>query len=240
MAEVPDRLPPVDVVVVGLGAAGGIVANRLAQQGLRVAGLEAGPRVAREEFVFDEIANDIRNVLGDPKINGEVPTRRPRRTSSRRRAGRGAVSPMSTAGGGSIDYRGRTPLRPRGISAARARATPVTARSRCGRFDRHRLADRPRRPAPDYDAVEEEIGVSGRGGENVFEGPRTRLPALAAPPHGLDELVAEAARRRGLHPFAGPAAIRLRPTAGSPPAPTAASATSTAATPTRRAPRTST
>jgi gluconate 2-dehydrogenase alpha chain len=70
---------------------------------------------------------------------------------------------------------------------------------------------------PYYDAVEHELGVSGRGGVNPFEGPRSRdypLPPLRRT--GWTELTAEAARRRGLHPFAGPAALNSEPFGGRP------------------------
>ena len=71
---------------------------------------------------------------------------------------------------------------------------------------------------PYYDKVEYLFGVSGKAGNlngtidaagNVFEGPRAReypLPALRR--SGFTELMAEAARSLGWHPFPGPAAIR--------------------------------
>ena len=64
-------------------------------------------------------------------------------------------------------------------------------------------------------------GVSGKAGNiggtidprgNVFEGPRRReypLPPLRRT--GFTEFMADAARRLGWHPFAGPAAIRSQP-----------------------------
>ena len=41
----PEKLKPVDVVVVGLGAAGGTAVWPLAEAGLDVVGIEAGPHV---------------------------------------------------------------------------------------------------------------------------------------------------------------------------------------------------
>jgi choline dehydrogenase-like flavoprotein len=42
------------VVIVGSGAGGGTLGNELAQKGIKVVVLEAGPRVQTEEFVNDE------------------------------------------------------------------------------------------------------------------------------------------------------------------------------------------
>ena len=97
-----------DVVVVGLGAAGGIAALRFAEAGLRVIGLEAGPRVGRSDFAFDELANDFENRLGS-KANGEVPTWRPTadREATTSRAGRLVRLMANGVGGGTIHSAGQ-------------------------------------------------------------------------------------------------------------------------------------
>ena len=73
---------------------------------------------------------------------------------------------------------------------------------------------------PYYDKVEYEIGVSGKAGNingridprgNIFEGPRAReypMPPLRGT--GFTEMMADAARKLGWHPFPGPAAINSR------------------------------
>jgi gluconate 2-dehydrogenase alpha chain len=70
---------------------------------------------------------------------------------------------------------------------------------------------------PHYDAVERELGVSGKAGNidgkidrrgNIFEGPRKReypMPPLRGT--GFTELMAKAAQGLGWHAFPGPAAI---------------------------------
>ena len=68
-----ETLPECEVVVVGLGASGGLVATVLAEAGLDVVGIDAGPR-SHGEFTGDEIANESRNVLGSSKANHEIPT----------------------------------------------------------------------------------------------------------------------------------------------------------------------
>ena len=52
------QMPKVDALIIGLGAAGGIAAHVLASAGIKVVGLEAGPRLDAGDFVpkMDEIA----------------------------------------------------------------------------------------------------------------------------------------------------------------------------------------
>ena len=46
------RLKDTDVVIIGLGAAGGVAALPLAQAGLEVIGLEAGGWLTRRDFAY--------------------------------------------------------------------------------------------------------------------------------------------------------------------------------------------
>ena len=50
------RLKEADVVVVGLGAAGGTAVWPLAQSGMDIVGIEAGPRVTEKDYPFDEMS----------------------------------------------------------------------------------------------------------------------------------------------------------------------------------------
>src|SRR5439155_27283620 len=100
-----ERRPPTEVLVIGLGAAGGIAAHVLTQAGLEVVALEAGPALAREMMSFDEIRNDIRGWLSEPKAAHEVPTWR----SSEGDAAGQAESPtlmVNAVGGSSVHYEG--------------------------------------------------------------------------------------------------------------------------------------
>ncbi len=224
-----ERLAPTDVVVVGVGAAGGIAALRLARAGLRVVGLEAGPRVAAPDFVMDEIENDIRNRHGAVKVNGEIPTWRPRADvdSTTGAAGRTIGRMVNGVGGGSIHYAGQhfrfAPwhfrLRSESIARYGAGALPPDCTATDWPVDFDELE-------PYYAEVDREIDVSGRAGNlggqidsqgNVFEGPRSSeypLPPLRRT--GWTELMAETGRRSGLHPFAGPAAMRSQAHRGLP------------------------
>ena len=55
------RLKDTDVVVIGLGAAGGVAVLPLAQAGIEVVGLEAGSWLTRRDFAPDEIRNNVRD-----------------------------------------------------------------------------------------------------------------------------------------------------------------------------------
>jgi choline dehydrogenase-like flavoprotein len=65
-----------DVVIVGLGAVGGVAALPLARAGLDVIGLEAGTWLSARDFAPDELRNNFRGwPQSAQKANGEIPTR---------------------------------------------------------------------------------------------------------------------------------------------------------------------
>ena len=216
-----ERLKPVDVVVVGLGAAGGTAVWPLAKDGLSVVGLEAGPRLTIRDFAFDEVRNDVRDHQGRFKANLEVPTSRPNAQATATRP-IGATGPMMNAvGGTSIHWMTQS-----------WRLLPWNFQARTQTLKRYgpgaipagsTLADWPftyEELEPYYDKLEYEVGTSGQAGNlkgtidrrgNVFEGPRERpypLPPLRR--SGWTELMAGAARGLGWSPYPGPAGIRER------------------------------
>src|SRR5579864_8503162 len=71
-------LSKTDVVIIGLGAAGGIASYVLTKAGLKVVAIEAGPRWSAADFVkqLDDLGGNafLRNELGAPKFNKEIPT----------------------------------------------------------------------------------------------------------------------------------------------------------------------
>src|SRR5262249_54580933 len=88
-----------DVVIIGLGAAGGVAALPLAQAGIDVVGLEAGSALTRRDFAPDELRNNFRGwPQGTQKANQEIPTSRA--TASSPTAPRAAIHPMQNAIGG--------------------------------------------------------------------------------------------------------------------------------------------
>ena len=215
----PEMLPPVDVVVVGTGAAGGTAVWPLANAGMKVVAIEAGPRATVKDYPFDEIKNDVRDSWGRFKANHEVPTTRP---NSRVPATRplGAVGPMMNAvGGTSIHWMTQSwrfsPWNFKTASESRKRygpnAIPADSTSIDWPFDYAELE-------PYYDKHEYLVGVSGQHG-NLKGVPRPAWEHLrgAAPPqvpaagtasqrlHGHD---VERGKIAGLAPYPGPAGIR--------------------------------
>ena len=72
------RLKDTDVVVVGMGAVGGVAVLPLTQGGLNVVGLEAGTWLTKRDFAPDELRNNLRGwPMAVQKANREAPTVRP-------------------------------------------------------------------------------------------------------------------------------------------------------------------
>jgi gluconate 2-dehydrogenase alpha chain len=223
---VPTRLKPVDVAVIGLGAAGGVAVLPLARAGLKVAGIEAGTWMDPRNFRPDEIYNNVRAQLTSvPKAQREIPTFR---TSSTARAVQTGIHPMMNAiGGTSIHYWGQS-----------WRLHPWDFRTRSEVVKRYGVNSIPNGSTledwpltydelePFYDIVEYEIGISGQAGNiqgkidprgNIFEGVRTRgypMPPLRDTEY--TDLMMVAAKKLGWHPFRGPAAINSQPYKGRP------------------------
>ena len=207
-----------DVVVVGLGGAGGVAVRPLCEAGLEVVGLEAGTWLGPRDFAPDELRNNIRGwPQATQKANREIPVHRPR--SGAADSPRSAVHPMMNGvGGTTLHYWAQSwRLNPWNFKLV----TETTRRYGSGRIPPDStVEDWPfgyEELERYYDVVERAIGVSGQAGNvggviddrgNVFEGPRAN--AYPMPPlrgSEFTELMANAARRLGWNPFPGPAAI---------------------------------
>ena len=217
----PTNLKPTEVVVVGLGAVGGVAALPLAQAGLAVIGLEAGTWLTPKDFAPDELRNNYRAwPQAVQKANREVPTHRP--NASARYSPRAAFHPMMNGvGGTSLHYWAQSWR----LSAWDFKVVSETTR----RYGRSRIPtgstveDWPfgiEELESYYDIVERELGVSGKAGNingkvdprgNIFEAPRRReypMPPLRWT--DWHDKMAAAARGLGWHPFPGPAAVNTR------------------------------
>ncbi len=213
-------LKDTDVVIIGLGAAGGVAALPLAQAGLEVVGLEAGGAMSRRDFAPDEIRNNVRGwpMLSSHKTNEEAPTVR---ATASQNAVQGGHPMMNAVGGTSLHYWAQhwrlNPWDFRVASETTRRYGP--SRLPAGTT----VEDWPfgyDELEPYYDRIEYELGVSGQAGNvngtidprgNPFEGPRKRgypMPALRWT--AFHERMADAARKLGWKPFPGPAAINSR------------------------------
>lgn len=220
------NLKPVDVAVIGLGAAGGVAVLPLSRAGLKVAGIEAGGWMDPHSFRPDEIHNNVRHLVTSvPKAQREVPTIRSSVGAPATQAG---FHPMMNAiGGTSIHYWAQSwrlkpwDFRTRSETIKRYGAGALPAGST--------LEDWPlsyEELEPFYDKIEYEVGVSGKAGNiqgkldpngNIYEGPRQReypMPPLRG--SEFSDHMAEAARKLGWKPFHAPAAINSQPYKGRP------------------------
>lgn len=209
-----------DVVVIGLGAAGGVAVLPLAQAGLEVIGLEAGGAMTRRDYAPDEIRNNVRGwpMLVSHKTNDEAPTVR---ATASQRAVQGGHPMMNAIGGTSLHYWAQhwrlNPWDFRVVSETTkrygARRLPKGTTVEDWPFGYEEIE-------PYYEKIEYELGVSGVAGNlngsldprgNIFEGPRKK--AYPMPPlrwTTFHEKMAAAAKGLGWHPFPGPAAINSR------------------------------
>lgn len=214
-----------DVVIVGAGAAGGILAAELGKAGMKVIGLERGPRLTTADFTpHDELRYFQRQELR-PNVKRQPVTWRP--TANARAYPLPVLNYGNQAGGGTVHY---------GAVSWRFHEDDFRARSET--IERYGAAAIPEDSSlidwpltytdlePFYDRAEYELGVSGKAGNlqgrtidggNPFEAPRRREYPL--PPLFVDQagaLFDAAARTLGHHPFSTPRAILSRPYRGRP------------------------
>jgi len=214
-----------EVVIVGVGAAGGILAAELGKAGMKVIGLERGPRLATSDFTpHDELRYFERQELR-PSVKRQPVTWRPNTNALAKPLP--VLNYGNQAGGGTVHY---------GAVSWRFHEDDFRARSRT--IERYgvsaipegsSLADWPLTYGdlePYYDRAEYELGVSGKAGNlegrkieggNIFEAPRRReypLPALLPDQSGV--LFEAGARKLGYHPFSTPRAILSQPYQGRP------------------------
>ncbi len=189
----------VDFVIVGSGAAGGVVAKQLATRGHSVVVLEMGPRLGPSDFKHDEFSFWLNGDLG-PK----TPVTWRRTEKDRAQVGGGGVFRAAIVGGSSVHFT---------ANYWRLHEIDFIERSRLGAIPGADLADWPITYAdlePYYSMVDWEVGVSGEQGP--FDPPRSRpfpMPPLPVKSSGV--LFERGCKKLGLHSQPAPMAILSRP-----------------------------
>ena len=187
--------PPADVCIVGAGAAGGLMFRLLAEVGLRVVLIEAGPWYAEPRRQFDEHELRMRKLWWPESQYLLTGT-----------AKRGRVNTGFGVGGGTLVWTG---------AAFRLFEDDFRVHDIEGDVAGASLADWPltyANLAPYYDAVEAHIGVAG--GPTPWDAPRRKLPPQ--PPHGYHQhtvVLRDGFARLGLRTAPGPMAVASRPLA---------------------------
>jgi choline dehydrogenase-like flavoprotein len=192
----------VNAVIVGAGAAGGIVAKELSVAGLNVVLLERGKWYTANDCRKDDLRNQSVTVLGcafGPEDEGN-----PRVWVDARGAAHTVVpsdggmyqNVAACVGGGTLSW---------GAQAWRFLPQDFKMRSTYGALPGSSTEDWPISYddlEPFYEKAEYEIGVSGDYSDTPFHGPRRRpLPMPPLPPNREFEILAPAAKRLGLHPI---------------------------------------
>ena len=206
-ATFPTR-EPVDFVVVGSGAAGGIIAKELATAGHSVVLLEQGPHLTAADFTHDEWALDHNGQQRWGIAQGHPQTfRKPGQQQAEVRSS--VCGYAHNVGGSSMHYSGNFwRLRPIDFMEASVKGTiPGT-----------NFADWPisyQELEPYYTRVDWEIGLSGLQGP--WDPPRSRgYPCPPMPIKGSDVLLERAAKTLGLTAYPAPVAILSRTWNGRP------------------------
>ncbi len=191
----------VNAVVVGAGAAGGIVAKELAVGGLSVVLLERGKWYTAHDCRKDDLRNQRTTLLGNafgPEDEGNPRVWVDEQGISHTvlASEGGYQNNAACVGGGTLSY---------GAQAWRYMPQDFRMKSTYGAPVGSSLEDWPISYddlEPFYEKAEYEIGISGDYSGTPFHGPRRRpLPMPPLPPNREFGILEPAAKRLGLHPF---------------------------------------
>src|SRR5215470_8278422 len=192
----------VDFVIIGSGAAGGILAKELSTNGFRVVVLEQGPYLTEADFTHNEI-----EIMAQDKLTNH-PKLQPttfRKTPDEKAKPQRAIVYGRCVGGTSVHFT---------ANLWRFHEIDFIERSKVGAIPGATLADWPITYAdlePYYTKVEWDMGVSGLAGASPFDPPRSKpypMPPLPVKSSGV--LFERGARKLGLHPYPAPMAILSR------------------------------
>ena len=192
----------VDFLIVGSGAAGGVLAKELSTNGFRVVVLEQGPYLTETDFTHDEIQVSNQHLLTN---NPQTQPTTFRKTLEEKAHIRHSVMYGRCVGGSSVHFT---------ANFWRFHEIDFIERSKVGEIPGTGFVDWPIRYAdlePYYTKVEREIGVSGLAGASPFDPPRSKpYPMPPLPVKGSGVIFERASRKLGYHPFPAPMAILSR------------------------------
>ncbi|HEU4391262.1 MAG TPA: GMC family oxidoreductase [Blastocatellia bacterium] len=207
MASENPRFPAqaeIDFLIVGAGAAGGIIAKELATAGFRVVVLEQGPYLREPDFEHDEFKyRQQRAITNDYKRQPNVF----RQTGKDKPRVQPAIIYGRQVGGGTVHFTG---------NYWRFHEIDFVERSKLGPIAGTGFDDWPityQELEPYYTKTEWELGVSGAAGP--FDSPRSKpfpLPPLPVKSGGV--LAERGARKLGWHAVPSPMAILSQPYRG--------------------------
>ena len=209
-------LPKVDVVIVGCGAAGGIMAKELSTNGMKVVALDRGDFLrTRDCAQLDELRYQSRGELQHPLLDDTKVQWRPNDQTDTV----GLANMMASGIGGSTRH----------YTTQHWRMLPHHFKQYSENVGRYGESVIPKDTsivdwpmsyddlAPFYDKVDSEIGISGKAGNingiiqpggNPFEGPRSNdypMPPLLE--STVSRLVKPVLEEMGYNPFPGPSSI---------------------------------
>jgi choline dehydrogenase-like flavoprotein len=201
-----DAKTEIDFVIIGAGAAGGIIAKELSAAGFRIVVLEQGPYMKEQDFEHDELKYmRQRAITNDYK-------RQPntfRATEKEKAKLQPAIIYGRQVGGGTVHFT---------ANYWRFHEIDFIERSRWGSIAGSGFADWPITYAelePYYTKTEWDLGVSGLAGASPFDPPRSKpypLPPLPIKSSGV--LAERGAKKLGWHAFPAPMAIISQPYRG--------------------------
>jgi choline dehydrogenase-like flavoprotein len=195
-----------DVCVIGTGAGGGVMIDRLTAAGMKVVALERGPRLELTDFDDDELRNVIREQVFSRDQLETV------RTSESEPAEPGRISQIAHCVGGTLTHWAAW--------SWRFRPDEFKVLSTEGPVAGASLADWPvdyDEMEPYYEQAERDFGVSGNAEGNPFAAPRKNgFPNPPHPQRVTAQKFAAGSEKLGYTPFPVPVAINSQVYGGRP------------------------
>lgn len=194
----------VDFVVIGAGAAGGVMAKELSTAGFQVVVLEQGPYLKEKDFDHDEIKHFWRHALTNDWKTQPTSFRKTPKAKARVQP---AVLYGRMVGGGTTHFT---------ANYWRFHEIDFIEKSKLGTIPGADFDDWPITYAdlePYYTKAEWDLGISGEPGP--FDPPRSKgYPLPPMPVKSAGALLTKGGRKLGWHPQAAPMAVISQPYRG--------------------------